>query len=311
MDLTIFSGSSNAPLAAAIAKALDVPLGQRLLGRTSDGELRVEIQENVRARDVYLVQPTSPPLDQSMLELFFLADACRRSGAHHVTAVMPYFAYARQDRNLSGRQAVGARLIPDLLRMAGVGGVVAVDLHAASVESAFANPLTHLSAVDLLSKALGEPPSDGVVVAADMGALRIAERYSRTLGLPIAIVAKVRISDEEVLARNLIGEVKGRKPLIVDDMIITGATIEAAVNRVIAAGAIRNVTVIATHGLFVRQAAARLRALPITRLLVTDSVEVPSELGLPVEVTGLASLLAQAIFRLHAGDSLNDLVEQI
>ena len=308
MDLAIFSGSGNIALAKAVADQLGIALGRRLLARSPDGELRVEIQENVRACDVWLVQPTGPPLDKNLMELFFLADACRRSGANHVTAVVPYFGYARQDRSASGQQALGARLIADLLRMAGVGRIVAVDLHTTSIESAFSVALEHLSAVSLLCNAIASPPSDSVLVAADMAALRLAERYARVLNLPIAIVAKVRVSDEKVVARSLIGDVRGRTPIIVDDIIITGGTIEAAVNAVVAAGAIPNATVVATHGLFVGPAAERLAALPITRLLVTDSVEIPSGLKLPIEVISLAPLLAQVISRLHAGEPLGDLI---
>jgi ribose-phosphate pyrophosphokinase len=311
VDLAIFSGSANIALAKAVADQLGVALGRRLLARSPDGELRVEIQENVRACDVFLVQPTGPPLDKNLMELFFLADACRRSGANHVTAVVPYFGYARQDRSASGQQALGVRLIADLLRMAGVGRIVAVDLHTTSIESAFSVTLEHLSAIGLLCNAIASPPSDSVLVAADMAALRLAERYARVLNLPIAIVAKFRVSDEKVVARSLIGDVRGRTPLIVDDIVITGGTIEAAVNAVVAAGAIPNATVVVSHGLFVERAAERLAALPITRLLVTDSVEISSGLKLPIEVISLASLLAQVISRLHAGEPLNDLLTRV
>jgi len=311
VELAILSGTGNPALAGAVAKSLGVPLGNRVLSRSPDGELRVEIQENIRARDVYLVQPTGPPLDRNLMELLFLTDACRRSGANHVTAIVPYFAYARQDRSLTGQHALGARLVPDLLRMAGVGRVVAVDLHTTSVESAFSIPLEHVSAVNLLSKEVAPSPRDGVVVAADMAALRMAERYGRALGLPIAIVAKVRLSDEEVVARNVIGDVRGRTPIIVDDMIITGATIEAALNAVGTFGATRNATVIASHGLFVGRAAQRLAALPIERMLVTDSVAISSDLTLPLKIVSLTPLLSQVISRLHKGERLGDLLGQL
>lgn len=311
MDLAIFSGSANIPLAKAVASQLGVALGRRLIARSPDEELRVEIQENVRARDVFLVQPTGPPLDRNLMELFFLADACRRSGANHVTAIVPYFGYARQDCSANGQQALGAPLIADVLRRAGVGRVVAVDLHTRSIESAFGMALEHLSAVGLLSNAIGQLPSDSVLVAADMAALRLAERYARVLKLPIAIVAKVRVSDQEVVARSLIGEVRGRTPVIIDDIIITGGTIEAALNATIAAGASPNATVVATHGLFVGAAAKRLAALPIARFLITDSVEILPELRLRIEVISLAPLLAQAISRLHVGEPLGDLIAHV
>lgn len=307
METVLFSGSGNLALAKAIAKALALPLGKSTITRSPDGELLVEVQ-NVRARDVFLVQPTGPPLDRNLMELLFLADACRRSGANHVTAVIPYFGYARQDRSHSGQQAIGARLVAELLRTAGVGRVVAVDLHSPSLESACAIGLEHLSAIGLLCDAIAPPPANSVLVAADMAALRLAERYARILKLPIAIVAKVRVSAEEVVARNLIGEVQGRTPIIVDDIIITGATIEAALKAVVATGAIPRATVVASHGLFVGSASERLAALPIKRLLVTDSVELPTGLKLPIEVISLAPLLAQVILRLHAGEPLDDLL---
>jgi ribose-phosphate pyrophosphokinase len=311
VNLAIFAGSSNVPLADGIAGALGIRLGRRLLARSPDEELQVEIQETVRAVDVFLVQPTGPPLDRNLMELFFLADACRRAGANHITAITPYFGYARQDRSPSGQRAVGARLIPDLVRSAGIGRVVAVDLHTASVESAFGVALEHLSIAPLFLRAIEGIPGDSVVVAPDLGAFRLAEHYARALNLPLAIVAKVRVSDEEVIAQNLIGEVRGRKPLIVDDMIITGSTIAAALNKVIAAGAIADATVIASHGLFVGSAAKRLAALPVTRLLVSDSLELPSEVKLPIERIGLAPLLSQVVSRLHAGEPLGDLYGHI
>ena len=307
MDLAVFAGSSNVALAEAIAAAAGISLGQRVLARSPDGELQVELQENVRATDVFLVQPTGPPLDQSLMELFFLADACRRAGANHITALTPYFGYARQDRSTKSRHAIGARLIPDLMRSAGIGRVVAVDLHTASIESAFGIALEHLSSVPRFLGAIGRVNADSVVVAPDLGAFRLAERYASAWGLPLAIVAKVRVSADRVIAQNLIGEVRGRKPIIIDDMIISGATIEAALGKVIDAGAVGEATVIATHGLFAGTAMQRLAALPITRLMVSDSLELLSQGRLPIERVSLAPLLSQTMLRLHSGEPLDDL----
>jgi ribose-phosphate pyrophosphokinase len=311
VDLAIISGSNNVLLATAIANNIGVPLGRRLIDRSPDGELRVEIQENLRACDVFLVQPTGPPLDASLMELFFLADACRRSGANHITAITPYFGYARQERSFSRSRAVGGPLVADLLRTAGIGRVVAVDLHRIPPENSFGITFEPLHTVELFCKALGPVDPNTVVVAADMGAFRVAEQYGRVLKLPISIVAKVRVSDQEVVARSIIGDVKGRTPLIIDDMIITGGTIEAALKAVVSAGAYPKATVVATHGLFVGSVPERLGALPIIRLLVTDSVQCPAELKLPIKVVSLASLLAQAISRLHAGEPLGDLGPEI
>jgi len=264
VDLAIISGSNNIALAHAIANIVGVPLGQLVIDRSPDGELRVEIQENLRACDVFLVQPTGPPLDASLMELFFLADACRRSGANHITAITPYFGYARQERSFSRSRAVGGPLVADLLRSAGIGRVVAVDLHRTPPENSFGVTFEPLRTVELFCRALGPVDPNTVAVSADMGAFRVAEQYGRTLKLPIAIVAKVRVSDQEVIARSLIGDVKGRTPLIIDDMIITGGTIEAALKAVVNAGAHPESRVVATHGLFAGSAAERLGALPIT-----------------------------------------------
>jgi ribose-phosphate pyrophosphokinase len=308
VDVAIISGSNNVPLAEAIATIVGVPLGGRVFKRSPDGELRVEIENNLRARDIFLVQPTGPPLDSGLMELFFLADACRRAGANHITAITPYFGYARQERSFSRSRAVGGPLIAELLRTAGVGRVVAVDLHRIPSENSFGIAFEPLRTVELFCKALGKVDPNTVVVAADMGAFRVAEQYGRALKLPIAIVAKVRVSDEEVVARSLIGDVRGRMPLIVDDMIITGGTIEAALKAVVSAGAEARATVVATHGLFVGSAAKRLATLPILRLLISDSLQIAPERELPIEVISLAPLLAQVISRLRNGESIEDLL---
>lgn len=312
MDPVIIAGSSNIPLAEAIAQALGIALGERILTRAPDGELQVDIQANVRAGDVFLIQSTAPPPDPNLMELMLLADTCRRAGANHITALAPYLAYSRQDRSASGRRAAAAHLIADLLRSAGLGRIVAVDLHTTSIESAFGIALEHLSAVKLLSRAIaGRVPADSIVVAPDTGAVRLAEQYARGLGLPMAIVHKMRISSEEVVARSLIGQVQGRTPLIVDDMISTGATIEAALRFLLASGSAPNATVAATHGILVGPAVKRLAALPIKRLLVTDSLPIAPDLPLPIEVITLAPLLAEVISRLHSGKSLDDLIDSI
>jgi ribose-phosphate pyrophosphokinase len=310
MILTLFAGSANEPLAISVSERLGLPLGRRTFNRFPDGELHVEIHDSVRGHDVYLIQPTSPSADKHLLDLFLLADACRRAGGARLTAVIPYFGYARQDRRASGREPVGARLIADLVAAAGIERVVAVHLHVVSLEGFFTIPLEHLDAVPVLAQAaasqLAAPKT--VIVAPDLGAVKLAEQYAKLLHMPIAIVNKTRISGEEVEARGLVGDVRGRSLLVVDDMISTGGTIEAAIKAALAAGCARDATVISTHGLFVGSAIERLRALPIKRLLVTDSVAPPADLPLPVEVTTLAPLLAEAIKRLHDNRSLSDLI---
>jgi ribose-phosphate pyrophosphokinase len=310
MNLTILSGSANRPLAEAIAQKLDVRLGQTVVQRFPDGELHVEIQESVRGRDVYVIQPTSPPADAHLMELFLLADACRRAGAAHLTAVIPYCGYARQDRRARGRESIAARLVADLLRTSGVQRVVAVDLHTSAVEGFFAVPVEHLSAVSLLADAAKTWLSPhAIIVAPDFGAVKLAERYANVLHLPLAIVHKTRISGAEVRVQSVVGDVRGRVPLVVDDMISTGGTIEAAITALLASGCSSDgITVIASHGLFVGPAGERLQTVPVQRVSVTDSVAAPAGLPFALQVVSLAPLLAETLSRLHTNTSLSDLL---
>lgn len=311
MDPVIFVGSANLTLAAAVAERMGLTLGSRALTRFPDSELYIEVQESVRGLDVYLIQPTSPPVHEHLFDLFMLADACRRAGAARLTAVIPYFGYARQDRRATGRDPVGARLVADLLRTSEIERVVALDLHSAALEGFFPFPLEHLSAIPILAQAASGVPAESIIVAPDLGAVKLAERYARMLHMPIAVVNKTRVSGEEVEAKGIVGDVRGRPILIVDDMITTGGTIAAAVNVVKAAGAASEVTVAASHGLFVGPAQERLRILGVTRFIVTDSVALAADLRLPVEVVSVAPLLAEALRRLHEDQSLSDLIAHI
>ena len=309
MTLTIVAGSANMPLATSISAALGVKPCERSIRRFADGELHVEIEESVRGHDVYIVQPTSPPVDEQVMELLFLADACRRAGAARLTAVAPYFGYARQDRRASGREAVGARVVADLLEAAGFARVVAIDLHAAAIEGFFHVPVEHLSAAQLLSQAV-RPTGDSVIVAPDLGAVKLAERYQAFLHLPVVVVHKTRLSGSEVSVRGIIGDVKDRAPLIVDDMITTGATIEAAARALLEAGCKPDVTVVATHALFVGPAIARLHELPVRQLIGTNSVELSSALPAYFQVVNVASLIADTITRLNRDESLKNILDE-
>jgi ribose-phosphate pyrophosphokinase len=309
VTLTLLAGTGNPGLAAAVAGRLGIAPGGCQVDVFPDGELHVEIRDSVRGHDVYLLQATGPPAERHVLELLLLGDACRRAGAARVSAVIPYFAYARQDRRASGREAIGARVVADILGTQDFARVVAVDLHSAALEGFLTAPLEHLSAVPLLAAALRhELPADGVVVAPDAGAARLAERYAAALGLPVAVVQKARLSGSEVAVRSVTGDVSGRAPVIVDDMISTGGTVAAAATALRSAGCRPEVTVVATHGLFVGPARGRLAALGLRRVLVTDTLPVTDVPGVPVRVIGVAPLLADAISRLHTGRSLGDLL---
>jgi ribose-phosphate pyrophosphokinase len=307
MTLTVIAGSANPSLATSVAHALGVTLRRRALQRFADGELHVEIEESVRGHDVYVIQPTSRPSDEHVMELLFLADACRRAGAARLTAVLPYFGYARQDRRASGREAVGAAVIAALIEAAGFSRVIALDLHAPEIEGFFRIPLEHLSATRLLAEAIRATP-DSVIVAPDLGAVKLAERYQASLHLPVVMLHKTRVSGSEVSLRSIIGEVKDRAPIIVDDMITTGGTVEAAVKGLLAAGCKPDVSVVATHALFVGPAVARLQGLPIRQLIGTDSVEITTEMPAHFQVVNVAPLLADAIGRLHRDQSLEPII---
>ncbi len=306
--LTLVSGSANPPLAEAVAADLRVPLGVTSVHRFPDGELHVAVRDSLRGHDVFLIQPTTPLFETHFLELMLLADACRRAGAARLTAVVPYFGYARQDRRAGGREPVGARVIADLLAAGGIQRVVAVDLHSPALEGFFAFPLEHLTAVPVLADAAEPPPEGGVVVAPDLGAARLADRYARAWNLPVAMVHKTRVTGEDVEVRGITGEVEGRTPVIVDDMISTGATIAAALAALRAAGCRAPATVVATHALLVGDAVRRLRNVGLHRLIVTDTVAIAPPAGLPLEVVSVAPLVAEAVRRLHEDHSLADLL---
>jgi ribose-phosphate pyrophosphokinase len=309
MDMTIFTGPASTALAEAVAAQLGQRLGTCTVQRFPDSELHVELHDSVRGHDVYLIQATSPPVDLHLLELLFLADACRRAGAAQLTAVVPYFGYARQDRRARGREPVGARLVAELLGSSGLQRLVAVDLHTVALEGFFPIPLEHLSALPLLVEAVRPWVNDNtVIVAPDLGAVKLAERYALALQRPLAIVHKTRLSGADVRVERIVGEVQGRAPLIVDDMISTGGTIVAASQALHAAGSATPMTVAATHGLLVGPAIERLRGIALQRLLVTDSVTAPTERAFPLQVTSLDTLLAEAIRRLHGRHSLSDLL---
>ena len=313
-DMKIIAGPTGEALALGIARGLGCEAAPRELKRFADGELYVSIEESVRGSDVYLVQPTGPPVEQHLMALLLMADACRRAGSTAITAVIPYFGYARQDRRVRGREPVSARLVAELLATGGLDRVVVVDLHGAGLEAVFPMRLEHLSAVPLLSDALKEDAVEGaVVVAPDLGAVKLAERYARRLGLPTAFVHKQRSSGSEVSVRRVTGEVEGKRPLIVDDMISTAGTVQATLEALLEAGCHPEATIAATHGLFVGPAIERLASLPVSRILVTDSVArqgAYDDLPHPVEVVGLAGLLAEAIGALHRDEPLEHLLRR-
>ena len=307
--LTIVTGSGNRPLAESIAQRLGLGLCRTVVTRFPDSELYVELGDSVRGCDVYVIQPTGPAVDGHVMELLLLADASRRAGAARLTAVIPYFGYGRQDRRARGREAVPGRVIADMLGVAGFQRIVSVDLHTPSLEGFFSIPLEHLSAVAVLANAIDDlVTGDAVIVAPDLGAVKLAESYAQLLRRPIAIAHKTRLSGSDVKVHGIVGEVAGRVPVIVDDMISTGGTIEAAVKALLAAGCRREITVVASHALLVGPAVQRLSALPLKRLVVTDSLPLPEHSSLAIDTVSLAPMLGETMTRLNVDESMSDLV---
>jgi ribose-phosphate pyrophosphokinase len=289
---------------------LEADVGETIVERFPDGESHPAVRHAIRGDDVYIVQSTGPPVDEHLVELLMLVDACRRAGAGRITLVVPYFGYARQDRRRATGEAVAARVVADLIGAVRADRVLVVDPHTAGLEALFGIPVEAVSVAPLLATKLAPlVPSDAVVVAPDLGAVKLAERYAALLGRPTVIVRKRRLSGSRVRVEELIGDVAGRSAVIVDDMITTGATICAAAQAVRAQGARPSLLVAATHGVLVGPAIQRLRELPVEHLVVTDSLPSAPDLPLPIDVVSIDRLLADAITRLHDDKPLDDLCE--
>ncbi|MFN2556342.1 MAG: ribose-phosphate diphosphokinase [Nitriliruptorales bacterium] len=305
--LKLLAGSSNVPLATGIAEALGLELGACEVSRFPDGELRVDIQTEVRGDDVYLLQSTGPPPHDHLVELCLLADACRRAGAGRITAVVPYLVYARQNRRTGPGEPISVRVVADLLTASGVERLVVVDPHTPDIEAIFDIPVLSTTAVPVLASALAsEVGENAVIVAPDLGAVKLAEQYAAHLDQPVAIIRKTRVSGEEVEVKAVIGDVRQRTPIIVDDIISTGGTVVSAIGALLEAGCASDIFVAASHGLIV--APERLEDVPLRRLIVSDSVPPPSNLPLPSKVATIAELLAETIRRLHRERALDEIL---
>lgn len=310
-NLRVFSGSAHPALARATCGALGTDLGASSTHRFSNENLKVRILENVREKDVFVVQPSCPPVSEGLLELLIMIDALRGASARRITAVMPYFPYARSDKKDEPRISITARLMADLLQTAGADRVLAMDLHSPQIQGFFHIPTDHLSAIPLLCQHLAEGGLDGaVVVAPDAGEAKDAARFAKRLDVPLAIIDKRRFSDDErPRAIELVGDVTGRHAIIVDDEVATAGTVVEAVELVRSRGAAR-VTVAAVHPILSGPAPERLRKMAVDRYVFTDSVPIPAERSNPrITVLSVAALLAEAITRIHDGRSVSAMFE--
>ncbi len=308
MELKVLSGSANPGLAARVARELGIELTQIELGRFPDGEVALRLSESVRGGDIYLIQPTSPPVNDHLMELLLTADALRRSSARLINAVIPYFGYARQDKQTKGREPISAKVVADLLERVGVHRVIAVDLHAPQIQGFFNIPVDHLSAVRLFAEYLVREglTKNAVVVSPDAGRAEEARRLSNLLELPMAMLAKRRTGPTTTEVTYVIGEVKGLRPILIDDIVSTGGTIRRGVEALIEAGALPQAVVMATHPVLVGRARENLAHPAIERVVFTDTIPLPENPGYVVLST--APLLAEAIRRVHTHKSVSELL---
>jgi len=306
--MKVFSGTANRSLAERICEHLNIRLGEANLARFPDGEVRVKIEEDVRGADVFVVQPTCPPVNDNLMELVLLIDAFRRASAERITAVVPYFGYARQDRKDEGRVPISAKLVSNMIVGAGASRVLALDLHAAQIQGFFDIPVDHLYAAPVLIRYFRQLAlKDLVVVAPDVGSSRLARGYAKRLHAGLAIVDKRRVSDRVTEVMNVIGDVKGKGVLLIDDMISTGSSITQAAKTVHSLGA-REVYLAATHALLCGKAMELLDAAPVEAVVVTDSIPLPQEKQRPnLRVLSVARLLGEAILRIHHAESVSRL----
>jgi ribose-phosphate pyrophosphokinase len=306
-EMKIFCGSAHRQLAQRICAFVKVPLGDATVDSFPDGETFVKINENIRGRDVFLVQPTCPPTNQNLMELLIMVDAAKRASAARITAVIPFFGYARQDRKDQPRVPITAKLVANLLNAAGVDRVLTMDLHAQQVAGFFDIPVDHLYAAPVLIRYLREKRfSNPAVVSPDVGGLKMADAYSQALGASLAIVAKRRKSATEIEALNVIGEVEGREVIMVDDLTETAGTLCSAAKILHERGATKIIAGV-SHAVLSDLAIERLKKSYVSELITTNSVPVRSGDGFPITTLCIAELLGEAILRIHDDESVSSL----
>ncbi len=309
--LVVFSGGANRPLAEEIVRCLGVPLGRATIGSFPDTETQVILKENVRGADVFVVQSTCQPVNESTMELLIIIDALRRDSAARITGVIPYMGYSRQDRKATGREPISAKLVANLLMAAGMDRAIAVDLHNAAIQGFYDEPLDHLTAVPALSEALTEASlPDPVLVSPDVGRAKMVEQFQKGWNVPMVLMHKRR-TGQSVEVAEIVGDVKGKTAVIVDD-IIAGGSILTHVDALVKAGARPEVVLAITHPVLVGNALSRIEEHPALKTLITtDTISIPNTSeSSKIKVVTLAPMLAEVIWRIHTNQSVSEVYKR-
>lgn len=305
-QIAILTGNSNRTLANAICRYLGIPLGEAVVDRFPEGEIHIQILENIRGKDVFVIQSTCSPPNDHLMELLILIDAARRASAKRVTAVLPFYGYARQDRKDKPRVPITAKLVANLLTSAGADRVLTLDLHAGQIQGFFDIPVDHLYSINVMSKYfLKKKLKDLAVVSPDVGGIKLARAYSKLLNAPLAIVDKRRESATSTKVMNLIGEVRDRNVVLVDDLVSTASSLVEAVHMLKREGC-RDVYAAIVHPILAGPAIERIQNSELKELVVTDSIPIPHEKRIKkITVLSVAALLGEAIKRIHVNESVS------
>ena len=308
-NLKILSGNSNIQLAQAICKGLDISLGKANVKKFSDGEIQVEIEDNVRGMDVFVVQSTCTPVNRSLMELLIMMDAIKRASAERITAVIPYYGYARQDRKVAPRVPITAKLVADLITTAGANRILTIDLHAGQIQGFFNIPVDHLYSAPVMVEFIKEKYTDNlVIVSPDAGGVERARAFAKRLGSNLAIIDKRRPQPNESNIMNIIGDIEGKTALLLDDMVDTAGTLSQSANALIEKGATK-VVACCTHPVLSGQAVEKINQSALQDLVVTDTIPLTKEAQScnKIVVLSVAELLGEAIKRIHGNDSVSSL----
>ncbi len=309
-ELTLFAGTANPALGQRISEEVGCPLAQATIRRFADGEIFVEITENVRGSDVFVVQPTCAPSNENLMELLIIIDALKRASCGRITAVLPYYGYARQDRKVAPRTPISSKLVADLLTAAGTDRVLAVDLHAGQIQGFFDIPFDHLYATPIFLEYIDQQKINGnlVIVSPDAGGVERARAYAKRTKADLAIIDKRRERANESEVMNVIGEVDGMTAILVDDIIDTAGTLTNAAMALKERGA-KRILAIATHGVFSVPAIERISQSPLDAVIVSDTIPIGEKQGQcsKIQVLSVAGILGEAIRRIHTGDSVSSL----